>query len=105
MQVNSRIKVDYPGSNIAENTDLLVPIFWIEQYDSAKDHQVNTIKELQKNMKLLLTIDKLLLPLGLGFIVLAVAVLFYRWRKLRHHERGLLERQGTGDSSVSAARV
>ncbi len=31
-QVNLRVKVDYAGSNIPQNTDLLVPLYWIEQY-------------------------------------------------------------------------
>ncbi|TEB18158.1 hypothetical protein C9890_0460 [Perkinsus sp. BL_2016] len=106
LQINIRVKVDSTGKLIPEGTDLLVPMFWVEQYDSAKNHQVLSLIEFQKKMDNILNLLLALLIVGVVLSLSGFFIFARRYWIIRHDQRGLLKRQGTDESTtVPISRV
>ena len=72
LQVNTRFTSARISGRIKVGTDLLIPLFWVEQFQTARDHQIATVAALQTTRSQYSNLSSQVVVIGLCCLGIAV---------------------------------
>ena len=72
LQINTRFTPARISGRLPRGTDLLLPLFWVEQFQTAKEHQVAAIAALQTTRSQYMDLSSQVVVIGTGCLAIAV---------------------------------